>query len=100
MGISEVKKKIVIENYFKQECDVNTTIREAYERGFNRGLSKAPKSDKPSGKWIECDDGWGGVYYDCSECGDSWTTIDGTPFENGMKYCPRCGARLENEDKV
>lgn len=54
--------------------------------------------DKPSGKWIERDDGWGGTYYDCSVCGGSWTTIDGTPFDYGMKYCPNCGAKMEQGD--
>ena len=34
MGISEEKMKIVINNYFKSECDVNTSIREAFEKGF------------------------------------------------------------------
>ena len=38
--ISEEKKRIVIGNYFNVECDVNTTIREAYERGFDRGMQK------------------------------------------------------------
>ena len=41
MGISEAKKKIVINNYFKEECNVDTTIRQAYEKGFNRGIGKA-----------------------------------------------------------
>lgn len=44
--ISEVKKKIVVDNYFKQECTVNTSIREAYEKGFNIGLMKAPNDNK------------------------------------------------------
>ena len=34
------KMSIVIKNYFSAECDVNTTIRQAYERGFRRGASK------------------------------------------------------------
>ena len=55
------------------------------------------ESDKPSGKWIERDDGWGGTYYDCSVCEESWTTIDGTPFDNGMRYCPHCGALMIEE---
>lgn len=42
MGISEAKKKIVIENYFKAECNINTTIKEAFTRGFELGLKKAP----------------------------------------------------------
>ena len=40
MRISEKKKKIVIDNYFRQDCDIDTTIRQAYERGFTRGLEK------------------------------------------------------------
>ena len=42
MGISETKKQIVIDNYFKRECDVNTSIKEAYTKGFELGLKKAP----------------------------------------------------------
>ena len=41
--ISETKKKIVIDNYFKKECDVNTSIREAFTKGFELGLKKAPQ---------------------------------------------------------
>ena len=41
--ISEAKKKIVIDNYFKGDCNINTTIKEAYTKGFERGLSKATK---------------------------------------------------------
>ena len=40
MGISEKKMQIVINNYFKQECDVNTSIREAFEKGFRIGIKK------------------------------------------------------------
>lgn len=45
MRISEKKKKIVIDNYFRQDCDIDTTIRQAYERGFHRGLEKALASE-------------------------------------------------------
>ena len=41
MAISEKKMKIVIDNYFKSECDVNTSIREAFEKGFRIGVNKA-----------------------------------------------------------
>ena len=55
------------------------------------------------GRWIEKDGYDCDVYYDCSACGNSWTTIDGTPWDNGMNYCPCCGAKMvepqENEDK-
>lgn len=51
-----------------------------------------------TGHWIEKDGFDGDVYYDCSECGESWTTIDGTPWDNGMKFCPNCGAKMESEE--
>ena len=50
MGISEEKMKIVINNYFKSECDVNTSIREAFEKGFRIGVKKGlaqSKADTP-----------------------------------------------------
>lgn len=52
-----------------------------------------------TGHWIEKEGFDGDTYYNCSECGESWTTIAGTPWNNGMKYCPNCGAKMESEDK-
>ena len=56
-----------------------------------------------TGHWIEKDGFDGDVYYDCSECGESWATIEGTPWDNEWKYCPNCGCRMvepqESEDK-
>ena len=31
----------------------------------------------------------------CSECGNEWVLIDGTPLDNQMNYCPKCGARMD-----
>ena len=55
--------------------------------------------ERKTGKWIE-KDGWDGdVYYDCSVCGESWTTIEGTPWDNDMNYCPNCGAKMEGAEE-
>jgi hypothetical protein len=63
---------------------------------------KALEQEPKTGHWIEKDGFDGDVYYDCSECGESWTTIEGTPWQNGMDYCPNCGCRMfepqESED--
>lgn len=85
MGISEIKKQIVIDNYFKNTCDVNTSIKEAFTKGFEVGLTKAvfPKDQYETRlradmiamlteiqleideKAIElCDDGWWLTYND------------------------------------
>ena len=43
-----------------------------------------------------------GDTYECSECGLIWWLDDGTPQENEMYYCPKCGSRMadfiENTD--
>lgn len=40
-----------------------------------------------------------GIYDDntwiCSECEEPWVLIDGTPADNGMNYCPHCGAKMD-----
>ena len=62
-----------------------------------RGIHKLPSvtPQQKMGRWIEKDGYDGDVYYDCSACGESWASIEGTPEMNGMKYCPNCGARME-----
>lgn len=55
MAISEVKMKIVIDNYFKSECDVNTSIREAFEKGFRIGVQKGMQIRLESSKEEEND---------------------------------------------
>lgn len=54
-----------------------------------------PVNPQPkTGHWIEKDGFDGDTYYDCSECGESWITIEGTPWDNEFKYCPNCGANM------
>ena len=49
------------------------------------------------GKWEEESDPWGDSHYRCSVCGCEWFLEAGTPAENGMNYCPNCGARMDGE---
>ena len=69
MGISETKKQIVIDNYFKATCDVNTSIKEAFIKGFELGLKKAPTPQPRKGHWICDGKGRNFADYHCSECG-------------------------------
>lgn len=48
MAISEKKMQIVMNNYFKAECTVNTSIREAFEKGFRIGVQKGYETAKPA----------------------------------------------------
>jgi DNA-directed RNA polymerase subunit RPC12/RpoP len=44
------------------------------------------------GQW-NCIDEDGGVYR-CSACGEEWYLEAGTPKENNMNYCMKCGAKM------
>ena len=81
-------------------CKIIDDIRdcisvEGYWALLERLKKLPPVNPQPkTGHWIEKDGFDGDTYYDCSECGESWTTIEGTPWNNGMKYCPNCGAKM------
>ena len=60
-----------------------------------------PATVRPTvpGKWEEqylLDDY---IVYICSACGETWALDDGTPEENGMNFCPRCGATMQGDTK-
>lgn len=50
------------------------------------------------GEWIVHEDDWCGTYYTCSACKCDWTTVDGRPQENNMRYCPECGADMRGKN--
>jgi hypothetical protein len=54
--------------------------------------------EQKHGHWIEQDD-YNDTYYECSVCGEPWVLIDGTPSENNMCFCPKCGAKMDGEVK-
>ena len=49
------------------------------------------------GKWKQWDDYGFDETYKCTACGESFVLIEGTPITNGYKYCPNCGARMDEE---
>ena len=75
-----------------------------FKRGIKcaiRNVDRIPTADVEEvkhGKWIEKEEIYGDVYYTCSNCNNDWTTIDGTPQENFMNYCPHCGAKMDGGD--
>lgn len=56
-----------------------------------------PENLRPVAHWDMEEDAVGDpVIWTCSNCKESIVMYDGAPMENGYKYCPHCGARLED----
>ena len=92
MAISEVKKKIVIDNYFRRECNVNISIKEAFTKGFELGLKKAPIPQPKTGHWLMTGDYFTGAYEDIDYVECSCCHKDS--LEEG-DFCPNCGAKMD-----
>ena len=59
-------------------------------------LDNASTVKRQQGEWIERTERITlDTYYECSNCKEPWTTIEGTPWDNGMNFCPNCGARMK-----
>lgn len=53
----------------------------------------AVQSEQKTGRWIPFDcDTW-----ECSECKNLFTTLEGTPKDNLFNFCPNCGAKMDCE---
>ena len=87
MAISEKKMQIVMNNYFKAECTVNTSIREAFEKGFRIGVQKGYDITKEPERTAKVKESWGLAM--CCACEKRVFPYD--------DYCSHCGARLEWE---
>lgn len=47
--------------------------------------------------WNEFSDYTGTCYAECSRCGLLWWIEEGTAEDNEMYYCPKCGAKMDEE---
>lgn len=57
-----------------------------------------PENLRPVAHWDMEEDAVGDpIIWTCSNCKESIVMYDGAPMENGYKYCPHCGDRLEDE---
>lgn len=95
MNVNKKKMQIVIDNYFKKECDINTSIKSAFEKGFKIGIKKGFLLRNKEAQIIEHNvlitDTDGYKYkrseYLCSSCKKK--------VLGGDNYCSHCGSKLD-----
>lgn len=84
-----------------EPCSVQE-IRSWFERlprmrALIRQQQEHIESLRPVAHWDMEEDAVGDpIIWTCSNCKESIVMYDGTPMENGYKYCPMCGARIED----
>ena len=87
--------------WVKTECNPYGKPTLEFESGKKviEHLKQMPSAqlERKKGKWITTDDGWDGEYFVCSVCGCPWTLIEGNPEDNGMNFCPNCGADMRGK---
>ena len=97
IGEQAMSRCIDADAFLKEYCEPYPHIYKA----MSRAMAEAPSIDiEPKrGKWIDLSDQWGleGTFK-CSACGELWSLIDGTPQDNGMNFCPNCGADMRGKD--
>lgn len=64
--------------------------------GYQNKKQESSAEHEP-GHWIKRFSADNLSYYECSECGAEWLLTEGTPKNNKMNYCPKCGARMEGQ---
>lgn len=106
-----IEKAALKERFQKRLIWLKKDVHDEYSKGLYHGcetdmglideILAADVVEVRHGRWVPSDMGGGepDEAYICSECGEPWILIDGTPAENNMRYCPACGCRMDKEDE-
>ena len=90
-AVDEAFGALICVGQFKWERDV--AIKQLNEIGCGLGENmdsiKKRLELRPCGEWIKF-----GYKWKCANCGKK-INIDGTPEENGLNFCPNCGASMQ-----
>lgn len=79
------------EQFFDELAEVVVGFEDYHD--FDVVLEKlADLIDRPTCKNSECL--YDGSFFECSKCGERWELTCGSPADNHLCFCPRCGAEV------
>lgn len=79
------------EQFFDELAEVVVGFEDYHD--FNVVLEKlADLIDRPTCKNSEYL--YDGSFFECSKCGERWELTCGSPADNNLNFCPRCGAEV------
>lgn len=85
-----------IKQYSEEEADAWRDGIALMKKNIENAPTIDPETLRPLAKWEnECDAVGDPIVWTCTNCKDSAVLYEGTPKENGMKFCPYCGAKME-----
>ena len=90
--------------YIRADLLMNKIAESAFFSAAEKGKIRAAIEEEPGedvkpvvhAHWVPCEDEYEDEYK-CSACGIQFIAIE--PQEEGWKYCPCCGARMDEEGK-
>ena len=94
------KPKIVFEENVLLEYSFREVLDFAIKQQLKKVLFKIDKQPTIEAvpvvhaEWLLSDEEEG--IWECSVCGKMWV-LYGTPKDNGMNFCPKCGARMDGK---
>lgn len=103
--LSDVKRKV---NYIlkrngsspQTQRDIKDALNNlpyTLEAEIESTLEAADVQPVKRGQWEEIEDFDGDTHFGCTACGAEFYLEAGTPEDNEYYYCPKCGARMDNE---
>ena len=82
------------------DCHTQTTWHNTKEEAieaWNKAMGAKDINVLDKGKWETVEDYDGDEHYRCSECGEEFVLICGTPEDNEYYFCPHCGTDMRGE---
>lgn len=94
--------------YIDREKAVDALLTEMCMTGYQsrvinviRMIEKEDVAPVVHARWEEVEEfPWGDCHWKCSACGIEWCFIEGTPEDNGTRFCPNCGAKMDGDNST